>query len=751
MLQTITIAGTASYNTQQSLTGLRAINFIFGTNGSGKTTISRVINDPASRGTCSLGWTGGRDVERLVYNSDFCGRNFAQQMRGIFTLGATEGDTIAQIEAARAKVAEYNDQIAKLEDTLGAADLSTGKRAELSLLRSAFEVKCWGIKTAHDPHFQEAFTGFRSSKVSFCDKMLAELEENEAELATLDDLKARAVTVFEKGLERIALLTSINGSDLIALELNPVLAKKVVGKEDIDIAALIRRLGNSDWVRQGLTYVDDSGERCPFCQQDIDADLSRKMNEYFDETYLRDIAEIDRMIDAYGAYSSDLTAKIEAALASGNKYVDVAELRAHLDRLAARVDLNLRQLDRKKKEASSQIELESLSGFVEAISAIIASANEAVQKHNSMVDNLSAERTKLIAQIWKCLLEESKSDLSAYATSKRALDSAVQGISAGIATKTAQRATVQSDLAELEKSVTSVQPTVTEINAILKSFGFTGFSLATAGEHNNLYEIVRGNGEEAATTLSEGERSFVTFLYFYHLIRGSMTTSGMNAERIVVFDDPVSSLDSDVLFIVSALIKRVLDEACSGDGRIKQVFVLTHNIYFHKEVSFDAKRTRECRAHETFWIVRKVQDQSVITAYGHNPISTSYELLWAEVRSPNRSNMTIQNTLRRILENYFKILGNLDKDDVVVKFEGRDQQICGSLYSWVNDGSHSFHDDFYISADDAIVARYLDVFRRIFVHTGHTAHYEMMMGPEALAREQEVAEEGDAGDEAEAA
>lgn len=33
----------------------------------------------------------------------------------------------------------------------------------------------------------------------------------------------------------------------------------------------------------------------------------------------------------------------------------------------------------------------------------------------------------------------------------------------------------------------------------------------------------------------------------------------------------------------------------------------------------------------------------------NNPIKTSYELLWAEVRNENRSNVTIQNTLRRIL------------------------------------------------------------------------------------------------------
>ncbi len=731
MLSAINITNEASYGANtQSLTGLRSINYIFGTNGSGKTTISRIVSDPTTRPACSLAWTG-QPLECLVYNSDFAARNFASQMPGIFTLGEAEADTLAKIETAAGLVQSLTDDIQQLQNTLG--DINSGKLGELRTLRNSFEETCWKIKTAHDPHFQEAFTGHRNSRVSFCDKILSEWAQNAAGVVPLDDLKKRAQTVFAKGIERIAPLASFDPADLLALEQTPVLGKKVVGKEDIDIAALIRRLGNSDWVRQGLTYVNEAGAQCPFCQQDIADDLARKLNEYFDETYLADIETIQTTRAAYATLASVIKERLESLASSDNKYLDAATFRANLDRFAAKVELNLRQLDRKRKEASAQITLENLSEVTTALTQAIAAANAEIDTHNAMVDNLTSERATLISEIWKCLLEESKLPFAAYGTAKSGLDRAVTGLNAGLASKRAALAQAGAELAELQKGVTSVQPTVTEINAILKSFGFTGFSLATAGGHQNLYEIVRGDGSEAATTLSEGERSFITFLYFYHLIRGSTTTSGMNVERVVVFDDPVSSLDSDVLFIVSALIKRVLDEACRGDGLIKQVFVMTHNIYFHKEVSFDPKRGPECRAHETFWIVRKVNDVSHVAGYNYNPISTSYELLWKEVRSPDRSKITIQNTLRRILENYFKILGNLDKDKIVEQFEGRDQQVCGSLFSWVNDGSHSFNDDLYISADDAIIARYLGVFRRIFEVTGHEAHYKMMMGSEALA------------------
>jgi wobble nucleotide-excising tRNase len=379
------------------------------------------------------------------------------------------------------------------------------------------------------------------------------------------------------------------------------------------------------------------------------------------------------------------------------------------------------------------VALEPLAELAQPVIDRITAANAAVATHNALVDNIASERGTLIRQVWKCLLNESNATIAAYQSEKQKLDRAVEGLTAGIAAKQRLWIEAKAELQELEKGVTSVQPTITEINKLLASFGFTGFSLRTTGERDHLYEIVRGDGGDAAPTLSEGEKSFVCFLYFYHLLRGSVSESGVTSDRIAVFDDPVSSLDSDVLFIVSALIKRVLKEACDGNGQVKQVFVLTHNIYFHKEVSFDRNRGAECRAHETFWIVRKINGASQIVGHRTNPIKTSYELLWSEVRTPDRSTLTIQNTLRRIVENYFKILGNVDTDDIVAQFEGQDQQVCASLFSWVNDGSHSAHDDLYISADEGVVVRYLDVFRRIFEKTGHDAHYRMMMGPEPAA------------------
>jgi wobble nucleotide-excising tRNase len=330
--------------------------------------------------------------------------------------------------------------------------------------------------------------------------------------------------------------------------------------------------------------------------------------------------------------------------------------------------------------------------------------------------------------VWKNLLEdELKADLTTYNTEQDGLNKSIRAMTTQIESTTNDKAAKAAEIRSLEKDTTSIQPTIDGINALLSSFGFRGFSLSKA-DNRTCYKLVRADGTDARETLSEGEKAFVTFLYFYHLLKGSDSESGITIDRVVVFDDPVSSLDSDILFIVASLIKGLFDEVRAGTGHIKQIFVLTHNVYFHKEVTFNPKRVNEAMKEETFWVVRKSGLVSKLEKYNSNPIKTSYELLWAEVRKPDRSNLTIQNTLRRILENYFKILGGVDPDKICAMFDGKEKLICKSLFSWVHAGSHYALDDLYVSVDDSIVETNLKVFRAIFEKSRNLGHYNMMMG-----------------------
>lgn len=733
MIESIQISDVATYsNVPENLIGLSRFNFLYGSNGSGKTTISRVIADEGKFPTCSVIWKEGTKLQAMVYNHDFVTKNFSPsaELKGIFTLGEKNVETLNKIATAKGEL----DSLTKILETLNVAlqgeDGTGGKKGELAVLDEEFKNKCWAQKQKHDAKLAGAFEGYRGSAEKFKGKVLQERTANSATLETLEDIEKKAETVFGQTPVSAESVPPIEADKVVTHESNPILKKRVLGKDDVDIAAMIKKLGNSDWVREGRAFYEENESVCPFCQQSTTEVFAHSLNEYFDETFVTDIKAIDDLVTDYTTDAARLQQQIASLIGTSSKFLDVEKVKTEKDLLDSKVTINRQRLASKRKEPSQIVELESISNVASTIKSLIDAANVSVAKHNEMVANLTQERSELTAQVWKYLIDvELKADLATYDTKRDGLTKAIAGMTAKIDTTTTDKRTKAAEIRTLEKETTSIQPTIDGINALLSFFGFRGFSLAKT-DSGMCYKLVRSDGSDAKETLSEGEKTFVTFLYFYHLLKGSDSETGMTTDRIVVIDDPVSSLDSDILFIVGSLIKGLFDEVRAGTGHIKQIFVLTHNVYFHKEVTFNPRRSNNeaMKSEETFWVVRKSDLSSKVEKHNANPIKTSYELLWSEVRRPDRSNLTIQNTLRRILENYFKILGGVDPDKICALFEGREKLIGKSLFSWVNDGSHFAHDDLYVSIDDSVVETYLKVFRAIFEKSDHLAHYKMMMG-----------------------
>jgi len=732
MIESIQIAGYATYDiVSETLSDLSKFNFFFGSNGSGKTTITKVIADEGSFPTCTVNWKGGMKLQAMVYNRDFIDRNFNEsaEIKGIFTLGEKNVDTLNKITAANNELDALTEKIAGLNLALQGDDGEGGKKGELAALDADFKDKCWKQMLKHKEKLSDAFEGFRDKKEKFKNKVLNERASNSATLEPLAELEKKAETVFAPTPTVERPIPSIETEVIVAHESNPILKKRVIGKDDVDIAAMIKKLGNSDWVSKGRVFLDANDKICPFCQQRTPDAFAKSLSDYFDETFEKDSKAIEELETDYKTESDRLRQQIKTILAAPPKLLNVEKLEAEETLLDSKITVNIQRLATKKKEPSQSVDLESLTNVLAAIKAFIDATNVQISEHNNTVTNLGKEQRDLTAKVWKYLLEvELKAALTDYETKKNGLNMAIGSMRDQIKSAEQRSREKKAEIRALEKETTSIQPTIDGINALLSSFGFQGFSLAKV--HNEpRYKLVRADGTDAKETLSEGERSFVTFLYFYHLLKGSDSESGMTTNRVVVFDDPVSSLDSDVLFIVASLIKGLFDEVRAGTGHIKQIFVLTHNVYFHKEITFNPKRGDVAMKEETFWTVRKSGSVSKLEKHDSNPIKSSYELLWAEVRKPDeRSNIIIQNALRRILENYFKILGGVDPDKICDMFEGNEKKICRSLFSWINAGSHYALDDLYVSTDDSMVDTYLDVFRAVFEKSGHDAHYKMMMG-----------------------
>ncbi len=733
MIERIAIAKVATFGDEPEVVdGLSQFNYFYGPNASGKTTLSRLIADPKAPqfSACDLKWRSATPLEVHVYNRDFIAKNFnvpSAEIKGIFTLGEKHADTMNEIAGKKEEIRLFTEKIDNATATLQGPDGTGGKMGELATLEAQVKETIWLQKIEHEERFKGPLRGFLNSKEKFKEKVFQERTRNSSSVLTLAELETKTKTLFGSDPTEETAVSLIDGAALISHESNPILSKRVIGKEDVDIAAMIKKLNNSDWVRTGKTYYDANGGVCPFCQQATSEGFARSLNEYFDETFIADSKAVDALVSDYGTDADRIQQQLSTIIAAPSQYLDVEKLKAEKELLDSRIASNKQRLAQKKKEPSQVIDLDSVANVMTSISGLIDNANQAITKHNLMVKNLVRERTSLINQVWKYIIEVGlKSALADYDTKKSNLNKAIKGIQDTINVATEELKQKQEKLRELEKSITSIKPTIDAINSILKSYGFLSFSLALA-DNGTHYKIIRQNGEDARHSLSEGEKTFITFLYFYHLLKGSNSESGITSNRVVVCDDPVSSLDSDILYIVSSLIRGIIDEVRSNSGQIKQLFVLTHNVYFHKEVTYNSRRQDVAMNEETFWVLRKSDPFSRIEKHTTNPIKTSYELLWAEVRNPNRSKLTIQNTLRRILENYFKMLGGLNLDDLCAKFEGRDKLIANSLVRWMHGGSHLANDDLYQTVDDGEVEGYLRVFRAIFEKSDHLAHYKMMM------------------------
>jgi wobble nucleotide-excising tRNase len=91
------------------------------------------------------------------------------------------------------------------------------------------------------------------------------------------------------------------------------------------------------------------------------------------------------------------------------------------------------------------------------------------------------------------------------------------------------------------------------------------------------FQLVRRDGK-SAKHLSEGEKTAIAFSFF-------LTKLGelKNVEEAIVYvDDPISSLDSNHIFQVTAMIKETFfsKDASGWKSHFKQVFFSTHNFEF---------------------------------------------------------------------------------------------------------------------------------------------------------------------------
>ena len=733
---------------------LTFVNYFYGNNGAGKSSIAHAIEEDDG-----VVWADGKsadDYDVLVYNQDFINENFVNygDLKGVFIFGEED------IEAKK-RIAELTEEKKKKSDAkVTAGEEYKQKTAGVDAALAQFQEACFSKTADIRKHFEKCMDG-KKQKRNFAEAVLGEKTPREHDLSELERLygvafddTARAYAEFKKA--GATTYGSLPGKEL--------LDKVIVSSSDTPFARFLNALGStaSDWVRDGHTHFSGSaGGKCPYCQQKLPANFENEIAATFDAQYQQDIRDLGQFHATYSRETADIVRALQTNTTDAMPSLDLKAYQEKLSLLESKFEVNRQRIAEKVKEPSKTVSLEDTDTLLLEIGAMIDDINKLIKANNDVVAAKKSSKEKCKTEIMQYLAFMLADEVTSYKDEVARLKTEIDDVTERGKKLKKEIGELTREISELNKHNANTEAAIDSINKILRDSGFQGFSIRAKDGVENVYEIVRENGT-VAENLSEGERNFIAFLYFYHRVRGSMNSEELK-EKIVVIDDPVSSMDSTALFIVSAIVREMinvcrnnteyLNPQVPGDY-IKQLFILTHNVYFHREVTYQQVGYYNCTS---FYMIRKNDNVSTVKLCkrqnkeipseeeNYNPVQNSYAALWDELRDLH-STIPALNVMRRILEYYFLQLCGYEGSDlrsiVLEKKENRekfikqvegekpdmtDYQLASSLLAYINN-PNGISDGLNYVEDCEDAEAYKRVFQMIFDALGQSQHYKMMTG-----------------------
>ena len=726
------------------------INYFYGKNGSGKSTIARLIRSKSGV------IPDISNFEVLVYDQDFITKNIKEDaaMPGVFSLN--EGNIEIQN-----KVAELNKECDQLAAQYLQKDkVLTEAKEKLPALRTALETSCWEVSADTRNFFSKALIGKRGKKSLFTDELLSIKEPKEQDSKVLQALYE---TAFDESAQSYPLLKEVCVS-LPEDSLGSILlSHPIISSADTPFAKFIQAVGATDWVKQGHElFAEKTDGHCPYCHQLLPADFTKQLAACFDEEYKSDIDSLEEFQESYNDTSTQLLAQFDNNLSCEFPRIDFTAYKEKLINLKKTVQINQDLIQEKMDAPSRPIYLEDTDELVAGLNSLIKEFNAAIQSNNDIIASLQEKQEECKKSIWQHMAFLSKKQLDAYRASLKNANAEVSRLAKEQNDITKRSVLLKSQIAKLNSQIVNVDSTMEAINKELLDSGFQGFRLQKTKLDSAKYEIIRDDGS-SAHGLSEGERNFIAFLYFYHKVKGRERADSDFKDRIVVIDDPVSSMDSSSLFIISAIIREMIS-ICFNNGSaskqdspryIKQFFILTHNAFFHKEVSYNRLKYYHC---VNFYLIQKKRNVSTIKLCvkqdinsdtpaiekNFTPVRDAYATLWKEYKEATSSTV-IMRTARQILEYYFIQISGYEGQTLTDRIMKRKdefleiapdgtknrekQHLLNALLRYIGAENQRFNDGLDYVEDTENIEQIRRTFKLIFDVMEQSQHYAMMMEP----------------------
>lgn len=549
----------------------KKVNLIFGWNGTGKTTLSRVLRNFELGKVCKklekyenseyeVELTNGSKLSHLdlghnknirVFNKDFIEENIFQDteqdgrsVKPIYYLGDKKIELIQERKEKEKKKKELDDTRENLEKKERAKE-----RFESNTARGIKDILL-GIKKFQHYHKDGFIFAFRAVqqkikngetdlgklkiKTKLFNQKLKTVKSAETLQVWIDDIKVKSNNITRNYLKDIS---------------------KVL-LETVSLQETIERLKNdwelSSWVQQGLLlHKRKKSTRCEFCDQQLPCQRISNLETHFNKDYTKLSDSINKKINEINNWKIKETEKIPDG--------GLKDLAQGLNDLLEKL---LTELIEKQKNilSSRTLSKKTKDNLLKEADKIV----KAVTNLENSFTNLAGElEFSLVADNFDEYREKIKEAVDLKEKEKKLVSDIKQ---------------LEEKIKKGERDIKDFKLPAKKINNDLESFlGYSDLHFADrADEYGEVYYEIK-RGDEIASNLSESEKTAISLIYFLR----KLNEDKFNSTKGTVFiDDPVSSLDSQFLYNAYSFIVSSIEKDFNNDLRIGQFFLLTHNYDF---------------------------------------------------------------------------------------------------------------------------------------------------------------------------
>lgn len=617
--------------------------FIFGRNGTGKTTITNAIIEQY------------RDSYDVRVFKDFENVAENKQLNAI-ALGEENSEIQGKINDLNRKIDELNETI--IDDDI---NYNNNLCAEFKKSKSNYD-EC-------SKKIEKFFTNSAAQITNKCN-----LGRNYNKNNFKDDIKLNPVELKEDELKNNNSIIKEDKKEIVNLspiedyELKKILtsANEIIRTETPQPTNLPELSDNPDkqnFARQGMR-LHKPGDKCSFCGSIFEDNRWNELSRFFNEELAKTEKRINHELDYISGIEEqiDKIKRIEPEMFYGHLLKEVSEVNSLITSRVNEIKIFLSIIKGAllEKQKSPFVKLDPIKedvprGFEDINNRI----KQLVDDANNFTNEISERKTKAekairLSYVTQLLKEfnytknnEQLSILKSLMDSKK---EEIEKIKEDIRGK-------KEDIKDLISETKNEQLAATKINQLLKQFGINSFSLELVqnpdNEQKGQYQILGHNGKlRNVENLSRGEMNIVAFLYFIFKLDEEGDSSN---PRIIIFDDPMTSNDDVTQYLMISELQRIYSAMIDKKSYF---IVLTHNCHFYLNVR--KSRKKFYKKYDNIHLLSDGNTTSIRSINkGDEDLHTSYELLWIELKFlyvANKPALMI-SCCRRICETFEKFNG----------------------------------------------------------------------------------------------